>query len=433
MDTELEEKEIAQDAGQVSQQTEEPSPFNAEEYSALNDRVANEDYEPTEEEWGRFDATQKPGEESAEATDAKETATATETKVGSGNLETNPDDAGKTDDEKAVDLVKTVQVNKMTDEQSDVVSKAMARVGAKTPDELEDKILGMQQLVSKKGGEAHEIQTKLDATQAQVDNMNELLGDLRNGSQAAYDYLRDVIGADPSKMGVAATAEAQQAVIAGKQVDIPKQDDPDDIIDPVTHARVLALEKQLLDQAAETKSHRAQFDQQNAQYEARARKQMAIGQIADQVANVANEFPDAYQVPGGNIRALVEQHLNGQGTDPRLAPVLKLMQTARDQNLPNLRAAHVVSSESSFAEALLAAEKRGRESVLSQTQSPGMSSARDSAGGGIRNETYSVADVDAMANGSRDMPDEWFNDDGSYRTPNIPAHAQIRLGLTAPQ
>jgi hypothetical protein len=436
--TEAPVEELDTPAGHDPQQEDQaPAPtgeMSRQEYDALNERVIAEDYDPTDEEWERirgFQDRQNNGDKSTEAPadDVKAPDASTDPKS-TDNPEKDSGDDGKSEDEKVVDLVEGVRPNKWTDAQRDTVIEAMKRVGAKTPEEIPDKIKGLQQLVSEKAGETKtfegELETERNRNQQILAAVNDttLREDVLKGDVNAYAYLKS-IGVNPAAFGAKGTPEEQKA---GADPEKPKQEDTideDEIIDPKAHAQIQALK----DELKKVTGFVTQQNEQNQQFEQARAVQGMRDAITNQAMSVVEEFGEDYKVEGLNMRDEISKHLTGQAVDPRLGPMIKVMDFAREHNLPKLRMAHVLMNERRLPQSLADAEARGRNSVLQQPTSPAMPDVRGNSGGAPQTETWSEADVEAMANDKMDIPDSWYNPDGSYNTDIVPVHAQKRLGL----
>lgn len=429
MTTENTEEELQAQAGQQdSQPVAEDgasSPMTSEEYSALNQKVADEGYEPTEDEWSRIDeyqSAQNNGEDPPEAAAAEKKTDEPKEAPTEDKAEKPSEEKAQTEEEKVLDAVANVRPNEWTDDQAKAIQAAMKRVGAKTPEEIPDKLKGLQQLVSEKGGEVHEIQSQFQATKSELEDLNMALADAAKGDPTAYQWLQEVKGINLAQHGLAPTAAQQQQ----KQDPEKPEINEDDIVDPVTHAKVVSLENALRERDAKLEKL-LNAHQSN---EAAQRKEQALGKVTDQMMAVADEFPEMYRISNADMRGMIRQHFLNGTTDPRLTPLIELTQFAQSSNMPDLRSAHIVKNEGSFAEALVKAQQSGAQKVLGQAQAPAIPNIREEGTGKQeKQEAYSKEDIDAMALGQRDLPDEWFNEDYSYNLEAIPAYAQQRMRL----
>lgn len=346
---------------------------------------------------------------------------ATEVKPKTDKADTTSTDASKTapnTDEGVRKLVEEKPSNKWTDEETKAVVAAMEKVGAKTPTELLQKTSGALQLAGRKGQEAGELQ-------AEVLAYRQLFTDLQQGRPEAIEFLQKEYG---MTLAQAKAAQAQaQSEGAKPAATATTEDPPAGVVDEVLYREFQKLQaaweadrKELTELKSTLTGMRETVQQEQARVQQEMEANAVREQYIEQFLQLAQEDPDTYGVTSGNLRKLLNDYYYRNVRDPRIENHLKLAKVAVENQLPSLSIAHLLTQKESLSQKLIEAEKRGRESVLNQGRSQGLSSVRSAAGGGDSQQKYSLADIQAMGEGRMDPPPEWFDQMGILDPKKVP-------------
>lgn len=315
-------------------------------------------------------------------------------------------------------LVEGKPSNKWTEEESAAVKAAMDKVGAKSPFELLEKTSGALQLAGRKGQEAGELQ-------GEVESFRMLMADLKEGRPEALKYLQTEYGMT--------LAQAQAVQDQSRGTEKPSQsitgteEVPAGVIDEVLYREVQQLRqawqadrRELEELKSTLTGMKETVQQEQSRAQQVMRENAAREEVIEQFLQIAQEDPDTYGVPSGNLRKLLNDYYYRNVRDPRIENHLKLAKIAAENHLPTLSIAHLMTQKETLSQRLIEAEKRGRDSVLNQERSQGLSSVRGAAGGGDPQNKYSLADIQAMGEGRMDPPPGWFDPNGILDPKKVP-------------
>jgi hypothetical protein len=390
-------------AGSVPDQSGTPTSnetvsYDSAYFDEINRKMSTEKYEPSSEELNRFHEFQKSGK-----VEGKTTSPASKTEATAEVKTPDASPKGPIDVEK---LVSEGKSNTWTDEESSAVESAMKRVGAKSPQELLQKVEGALKLQGQKGSENGELQKQMANLQAQVESNDALYRDLAAGVPEALEYIQKTF-----KLTLAQAKQVQSEAKDGAADDTV----PDNVIDVETwkENRRLNLEMQKLRESVDSIKSQAEKNAEAAMEQARTMEQASkmrearLGFI-EQMVHIAEEDPETYGIKSGSVRELMTKYYFEGKTDPRLTNHIALAQFARDNRLNTFTDAFKLKNYEKLSEKVIQAHKAGRDSALEVGRPQSLSALRGQAGTEM-NPQYTVEDIRAMERGEKSPPKEWFN------------------------
>ena len=240
-----------------------------------------------------------------------------------------------------------------------------------------------------------------------------LHADLAAGNPRAIQYLQETYGL------TLAQAKAAVASAQGQQASQPVEERiPDGVLDPELWKQQIELRKTFEQRQQEMQAQlKLALDKvSEIQGRAEAEKQrMELDRTVttlrqkhvDTMLAIADRDPE-YKVASGDLRTLLSNYLFQGVTDPRIEKHLTLLRTAQERQLPDVEMAYLLKNQDRFSQAIIEAEKRGREQMQRMPEgATGLSSVRSSGSEG-GSPLYTSEQVRAMNEGRMPPPREWF-------------------------
>lgn len=378
-----------------SQPEEIKTEWTQDRENEFNQKVLD-GYEPTDEELSSYEEWVKGGKATPEPDDSEKEVTDLEAKESNADSGDSNSDPSKPQSEE--------EIKSLTD--------AMSKVGAKTVDELPGKISGLLSQLGKQGGE---MGTQLKEAQSQAQNISNLLQDLGEGKQSAIDFMQKTYPDFGKNFGKA-------PVQSDPVQPAPGEFNADNFLDPELAAYVKGLESKV----TELQGH-----QENARTAASQR--IAIEQSVNEISQFVKNHPE-YWTAAANVGDMTRAYYNqnpSDPVDPRMTEIHKLLDYAQQNKLQTLEDAHLLMNRDSFSQQLADAERRGREQALRHAPNNSAASKRNQ-----RSETnytpVSEADIEAIANGNKPIPESWFNENDTWNWDAIPQAAHKYIGGKLP-
>lgn len=387
-----------------AQSQEETIQWTREMEDSFNNKVESEGYEPTDAELDSYEQWIKDGKPNPEPEDEA---------VEDKNLEATESDADSGES-------KNDSSSQYSEDEIKDLTSAMEAVGAKTINELPDKIAGLRSLVGKQGGE---MGTQLKTAQEQLDNMANLMKDLGEGKPEAIEYMRQ--NGHPT-YGQNAPSAPQPA----KNQEGQSSFDFENALDPDMAAYVRSLEStvnELKDGFQSIQGSQKAAQEKAAQY-------AAVEQTVSEISQFVSKYPSYYDA-AADVSDLTRQYYHQDSeapVDPRLTKIHELLDYARNNNLKNLEDAHLLMNRENYTQQLVEAENRGRQSAYQKPTTVSASSRRNNQGKETQYQKYSEQEVEDFAYGRKEMPMDWTNDDGSWNWSAIPQSAYKYIGQKPP-
>jgi hypothetical protein len=296
--------------------------------------------------------------------------------------------------------------------ENDPIQKAMKDLGAKTPEELSDKIAGLRkELSGKTSQDVARLSKEVEgfkSREAAFTGATKFIEDLKAGKPGAFEYLQKELG-----------------------VQLPKaQDDKK----PFTDEADLLTDGALSRQWEENKALREKmeglervFGEGQKAKEAEALQQRSAAQIVEEALTVAALMPDFKDLP--NLRGRIVAFQQG-ADDPGLAPLSEVFDyvigaSKKGLSLDPETAFYAIKGKNMAAE-IAAAEERGRKQAYNHKKNPSLSSI---AAEDTQTKEYTAQD---MANWEKDfntIPKEFFDKNMDLDVNRIPEKYRKVFGL----
>jgi hypothetical protein len=358
--------------------------YSDEDVQALNAKVEKDGYEPTQDELDKYRLWQQGRKKSGKAPVPE--------KGGEGAAQEGPGEPG------------------------DPVAEALKLVGAKEPGELAAKIKGLQQAMTSSGGKLGEENKALrQRLEGETAGFKALLSDVLAGKAEALEYAQ-------RELGVQIPQKGQGATQAPAQASPDAEDIPDDVADVGTYRLLKAELKQM-------EAQLAKFQQASQSMLEKSAQEQAHSQWVEELGRVAADFPELAP-KGADLGSLLREYWSSNDTDPvdpRLQPMVTLLEYARDNGISNLRHAHVVMNHDKWDKdrqaALLEAERRGAQKVSQHPPTVGLAGQRATGTTDTHYSPVSDTDLQAMLSGDRPIPESWRDDEGQFVRSRVPKNA----------
>ena len=360
--------------------------------------MESEKYEPTSKELDAFAEFQRTGKATG-----KPTSPAPKTEVSAEKTVPDASPKGEIDVDK---LVSEGKSNTWTDEESNAVEAAMKRVGAKSPQELLQKVEGALKLQGQKGSENGALQQQMAELQSRVASQDALHRDLAAGVPEALQYIQDTYG-----LTLAQAKQAQKDASNGE----PSSEVPDNVIDVEVWKENQAMKRELEKlresvtsiQTQAEKNAQASLEQARTMEQASKVREARLGFI-DQMVQIAEMDPETYGIKSANVRDLMSKYYFEGKMDPRLTNHVALAKFAQENKLNTFTDAFKLKNYEKLSEKIIQARNEGRNSALEVGKPQSLSALRGQAGADM-NPQYTVEDIRAMERGDKEPPKEWFN------------------------
>lgn len=341
--------------------------FSDEDVDELNRKVDKENYEPTDEDYEKYRKWK----------------------------------GGKKRKAKEVEPVPAVvEEAKPTEEtpKEDKLSEALALVGAKSPDELADKIKGLQKAMTSSGGKLGDENKRLKEGMA---NLEASLKAMLSGDQTAMDRMRQAYGIPPAP---------KEEVI------------PDEVADTGTY-RLLKKDFQEISEQVRALREEAARAKEAAEME------KVHLQAVSELTDLSRKYPELAPKTK-DLGVLLREFWSGSDEDPvdeELQPIIDLIRFARENGIANLEHAHIVKERDKWEAKRLAELKEAEQRALQKlTQHPPTVGLAATRATGTTDSTYSPVseeEIRMMLAGEMDIPSEWKDESGRFVRSRVPKSA----------
>lgn len=297
----------------------------------------------------------------------------------------------------------------------ETLQKSFDMVGAKSTEELPEKILELRNFYREKAGTDGNVIKEQAETIAQMDSF---VAGLKTGDPYVMDWLKKE----------APDLFKQQAVQPNTNPAQPSAMDPDTIpegvIDEVAYKTMAASNTELRNMVKDLAAQVQQTNQGFGQVQANIATTAQQAEIQQQAANRNNQIigflnanPDIIPA-GSDIQGLVQEYYSGD-EKAKVNPVFQKAHELIEYSVSkgfggNLIAAKTAKGleDGSFAQQLIDAENRGRESALQHKPNVSLAPNRSQGNGNLDTQEYTEDQVRRIASGELDVPPEWMTADG---------------------
>lgn len=383
------------DAGSQAPQGAESAPVHDKAFfDDINRRMVEEGYEPPDEIVDAYSAWKKTGDKvdpkaNPEQKDSQPSKDATAEKP-KGNIDVEK-------------LVREGKSNSWSAEESAAVEAAMAKIGAKSPREILEKVEGLQTMAGKKGQELGDLQRQLQET---VQSQEALFNDLKAGRPEALRYLQEEFGL---------TLAQAKAASGNAQAGASSVEDsiPEDVIDTAAYklfkkeTEALRNELKSLQEARNQEAQKIQEERKQA--ERHQAVQQARSEYVDQLVSIAESDSEMYGVKSASLRDLLTEYFKTGKVDPRIQNHLELAKFAVENKIPDLRNAHKLKNFDRMNEIALQKVRSLQGTNPADLGAPNtLSGMRGKNGANNGNPQITVEDVMKMNAGTMEPPREWY-------------------------
>lgn len=299
------------------------------------------------------------------------------------------------------------------DSVSDSMYDSMKLVGAKDVTELAGKIKG---LIDNRDSSGSRLGSENADLRNKAANHVQWIQDLKDGKPAAIAYLHNEIGYNSNKVVSPASATPDAPV-----GDFGKDEDfLDEQLAP--HVRGLKEANAKLMEKVE------KLEQRDIQRNDEVLADRANASWSDDVVNLVTspENQKFYGLTANEARGLAEQYFDKSRSHepihPKFQKVHELIVFGHKQNLPTLKAAHLIKQHENgaFAQQIVDATKSGQK-TYTPSQNSEMSEQQSRQGNTIPQAGISEEAVTKMERGGfDDIPDSWMDKDGTLLRDQIP-------------
>lgn len=299
----------------------------------------------------------------------------------------------------------------------------MKEVGAKTKGEVLEKIKGLRKVVSGKLEESPQYKELVSTNQAlvgRVKNEIQLLNDLKAGKPEAISHFETNYGvkiAAPGSSSESDNGNTQQSR-SNKGGDEEAVLDPDMFVDEEVYNQVnnaFGFLKGKLSELTQTVSHLQEKDKSR---ESEFAQNQASASLLDEMAEIA---PHLGMGNIKNFRGVAKQWLDNMN-DSRLDMYKDLFDIANEKNV-DLRTAWEIEKGRKADLAINRAKTEGRKSAYDVKPNKSLSGVQGRRGEG-QSQTFTDAQIDAMAENDQLMPDEWFDENDNLVLEKVPKEAR---------
>lgn len=285
----------------------------------------------------------------------------------------------------------------------DPITLAMQEVGAKTPEELAEKIKGLKSSRDRTGSE---LGQKAKMLEEQNKALQLLIQDFAEGNPEAIKFLKEQ-GLNPK-------------ILAAQQLN---QDDDDlDDLDLDDLEFETPREKKLRE---ELEALKADKEAKEREFQAQQMQVKAQNDLIQLWSDFGPELMPQGKTPQ-QMLTIFEQWRDqaaDEPTAPELQATIDLIEFARTNRIQSLNAAAKAFLFDKMQERILEAKRQGRQEVLNAPKSVGLAGKRE----GSATDGITDADIDLMERNQKPIPKDWFEADGYTPTDKMPALARRRL------
>lgn len=280
------------------------------------------------------------------------------------------------------------------------IEAAMKKVGAKSPEELADKIDGLKAVASGKETEAVKA-AKAELTRA-AQNEAALWRDFMDGKPQALAYVKTHYGLEPK--------QSQTQVQAPTDFDPEVLADADALTGGIT-SKVIAQNKALQDRLDKLEgtftTHQKSIQDQGIRTQVSA-------QVVDEMVAVASEIPELKDAPGLR-NAIIDRVVHGKN-DPRLDTFNELFQIAEEAGT-DLRNALLIKRGRDAALLIERAREEGLKQAYTHKPNRSLSSIQTED---AQPQSYTDSQYAEMSKDFRKIPDHFLGPDGSVDLSKVP-------------
>jgi hypothetical protein len=305
-------------------------------------------------------------------------------------------------------------------------AEAMAKVGAKTPEELPAKITELRNAYSR----AAQAAKRVSDTEAFLDRTEEIFQGLRRRDPQALADFKDVVGIDLSAGSTAAGGNPQTETDGFLLPDdvINASLDPD--LGRAFNDRLKLMRSDYGEKLRGMEGRLAGLDEYKADLQERktsAERAKWHSRNVEEMLAVAEKYQDDYGLQGKPIRTLIERYMSDPGNPPpeleKLHAMAKLFATGRANSFED---AHYIYAYGGM-NAKLAEARMGAAKPQQRTPSAGIAALGAGGGQAVSAANLSDEQAEAMASGAVPIPDEWLDEDGIPVKGRTPENLYARL------
>jgi hypothetical protein len=257
-------------------------------------------------------------------------------------------------------------------------------------------------------------------------------GRLKQRVENQTDFLRRFMAGDEKALQFAEQNLGYKrpgAQAPGQRPAAPKAKAGSQFLDDELAAHVEATVAQV---RSEYEARLAKLEGRHQVLEADSATVEAQGQVMDEMTTLVEKYPDL-AIKGGSLRELAKAYLSNPGlekVDARFKNLAQIFHLAADKGLPSLEAAYALWRLQTLPQTVVEAERRGRESLAKNQPSRGLSDRQGSQGG--QYQAYTDQDIQSMAEGRMDIPDEWQDQAGNLIESKLPKRLRDQFRKMVP-
>jgi hypothetical protein len=304
---------------------------------------------------------------------------------------------------KAEAPVDTVDATKPAAQPANELSPILEAFGVKDAKELPDAV--------------KRVQASNENLSRATRNQDLLFQDLRAGKPEAVAFFEKNFGGKfvPNGQAAQPAQQAGQPAQAEAEISLPAEMFISDDAHKQANAAFAAIQSQI----KEIKSSHLEWKNEKENYSRAQAQAQAQAESTDTLVSISERMGDKFS------REEINAWIGGK-ENPKMAAYDELFDLAKKHG-SDLEGAFLIRQGQKAAQAVIDAEKRGREQAYGQKTTPPLSAAQ-----GKGNTTYAPitqADIQAYESGEKQMPDEWFDKGNKPVKEKIPASMHSWFGF----
>lgn len=269
-------------------------------------------------------------------------------------------------------------------------------IGAKSIEEVPAKIKGLlekvQEFDRKAGTWGREKQMLTKGIQETKAGFDALIRDLYEGNPRALAHIEQ----NADQFGIRPKQRGQQQ---------PAEDPTDKFLDPDlakhVQSKIDEMERVYRAKIESLESKFGRIDQARDAH-------LVNEQIAAEMTQLTEKYPEL-RPQNGSIRELFLEYrkgAEGDPIDPRIAPLIQLLEIAEQKRLDNLEDAYALHAFKNRSQQIIEAKQQARKELTGRPASVGMSDVQGTKTSNY--QQFTDADFQAMADGRVPIPQGWF-------------------------
>lgn len=274
------------------------------------------------------------------------------------------------------------------------IQKAMEYVGAKSVEELPAKVEALRKEFDRVNGERGKM-PQLNQLQNNVRGQHNLIADMLAGKPEAYAFAAKAHGLDPSKIQGYRNGNGQTPNSA------PSGGKFDTYLDPEVAIHMEAVDKQLREVEVMKQFMQGEMDKRTLD-DARV-------QTLNEMSDIIQQAPELFDSKKhGSLRTQMDQYWNTKKDSPipeSVKRIIEVMQLAADHGFNSLKPAYEIWAYRNRGSVQSEAIRSATHALTGKRASVGLSDQQQ----GRTGTGYSQAEVQKMADGEADMPQDWVD------------------------